>query len=115
MEKIVAAGGKGVIVKNDDYVAALLCLQKILLFEKINGTKFPGHEFGAAVVTCSPKEQRKAKKRMRKVRSWVNFFPISENESIVLAPSLNLLDLKMRRITKEDVAGCMERYREAKE
>ncbi|MCC8104222.1 MAG: hypothetical protein LIP11_18860 [Clostridiales bacterium] len=105
MEKIITASGKGVQAGNRDFPENVQCLQIVLSLEKLLGEKIPGNRFEAGRIFCGRKKQKQIERQVNEIRSWVRFLRLSEEEVVILTPSLKILDEKIQPLTLEAGSG----------
>ncbi|MCD7956784.1 MAG: hypothetical protein LUG93_13770 [Lachnospiraceae bacterium] len=103
MERVISVGGKGAQVTDGDYPEALYRLQAVMVLEKLLGEKIPGNHFEAGRIVCGRKKQKQIEKKIMRIRSWVRFLQISENEAIILTPSLMAADEKIKPLSANEL------------
>ncbi|MCD8013230.1 MAG: hypothetical protein LUG99_08660 [Lachnospiraceae bacterium] len=109
METIITTGGKGVQVKDGDVAETIRCLQAVVLLEKLLGEKIPGNLFEAGKITGGKKKQKQIEKRIAGLHSWVRFLQITEEELLILTPSLKALEEEVRPLTPAELSTlCRE-------
>lgn len=107
MEKIIIASGKGVQAENGDFPENVQCLQLVVLLENLLGEKIPGNRFEAGKISSGRKKQKQIEKQVSEIRSWVRFLQFSEEEAIILTPSLKILDEKIQPLTLDDLGTLL--------
>ncbi|MCD8397182.1 MAG: hypothetical protein LUD12_08380 [Lachnospiraceae bacterium] len=109
METIITSGGKGVQVKDGDATETVRCLQAVVLLEKFLGEKIPGSRFEAGRIAGGKKKQKQIEKRIAELHSWVRFLQITEEELLVLTPSLKALEEEIKPLTPAELSAlCRE-------
>jgi len=107
MEKIITASGKGVQAGNGDFLENVQCLQIVVLLENLLGEKIPGNRFEAGKISSGRKKQKQIEKQVSEIRSWVRFLQFSEEEAIILTPSLKILDEEIQPLTLDDLGTLL--------
>lgn len=109
METIITSGGKGVQVKDSDAAETVHCLQAVVLLEKLLGEKIPGCRFEAGRIAGGKKKQKQIEKRIAGLHSWVRFLQITEEELLILTPSLQALEEEVKPLTPAEISAlCRE-------
>jgi len=109
METIITSGGKGVQVRDSDAAETVRCLQAVVLLEKLLGEKIPGCRFEAGRIAGGKKKQKQIEKRIAELHSWVQFLQITEEELLVLTPSLKALEEEIKPLTPAELSAlCRE-------
>ncbi|MCD8076725.1 MAG: hypothetical protein LUF27_17200 [Lachnospiraceae bacterium] len=78
-----------------------------MFLEKMLGEKIPGNRFEAGRISCGRKKQKQIEKQVNEIRSWVRFLRLSEEEAIILMPSLKILDEKVQALTLNDLNALL--------
>ncbi|MCD8337415.1 MAG: hypothetical protein LUD18_09105 [Lachnospiraceae bacterium] len=107
MEKIITASGKGIQAGNGDFAENVQCLQLVVLLENLLGENISGNRFEAGRISSGRKKQKKIEKKVSEIRSWVRFLQFSEEEAIILTPSLKILDEKIQPLTMDDLDALL--------
>ncbi|MCD7819799.1 MAG: hypothetical protein LUH07_12245 [Lachnospiraceae bacterium] len=103
METIITTGGKGVQIKDGDVAETVRCLQAVMLLEKLLGEKIPGSRFEAGRIVGGKKKQKQIEKRIAGLHSWVRFLQITEEELLILTPSLKALEEEVKPLTPDEI------------
>lgn len=103
METIITTGGKGVQIKDGDAVETVRCLQVVMLLEKLLGEKILGNRFEAGRIVGGKKKQKQIEKRIAGLHSWVRFLQITEEELLILTPSLKALEEEVKPLTPDEI------------
>ncbi len=108
MEQIIEAGGKGIQVKDSDATETVRCLQAVVLLEKLLGEKIPGCRFEAGRIAGGKKKQKRIEKRIAELHSWVRFLQITEEELLIITPSLQALEEEVKPLTPDEIFSACQ-------
>ncbi|MCD8015872.1 MAG: hypothetical protein LUG99_22485, partial [Lachnospiraceae bacterium] len=77
---------------------------------KMLDEKIPGNRFEIGRIKCGRKKQKRIKKKMKGVRSWVMFLEISEGDLIILVPSLKALGEAVQPIEASELIEILRDF-----